>query len=184
MKKYSPLTLAFLLVSMILLLPCCSKDDNDRVSPGKYVGVPPGIPINKHYVLSFFLVDSAGKNIFSDNTASNYPFDPVTFSAHSPWSNSIGNFIPNQSSIGYFFKIIEKLEYIENDPTFQTDTLFELYPCFNQDCDTIVVYPKVYFDNGKMKVVPIQGMFRKLIWGNDTILHDGNNSIFKKHRVF
>ena len=184
MKKYSPLTLAFLLVSMILLLPCCSKDDdNDRISPGKYVGVPPGMPIYKHWRLAFILVDSNGNNIFPDNSSSNYPFDPVTFRAYSHWSDSIGVFVPSPA-IGNFFNVEELKSNIENDLGFLTDTLFEIFLCFGQECDTIIVYPRVYFDNGKMKLFQSEpGMFRKLIWGNDTIFYN-NITAFKKHRIF
>jgi len=107
----------------------CGKDDDDAGS-----GDTPS-----SFELSFYFVDSLGNNLLPYDLSENPVVNPESFSAHSDNIDDIGHYSRSEE-YGYLFHIREQFYSIRNDSIWLQDSIFYLYSCFDQECDTIKIY--------------------------------------------
>jgi hypothetical protein len=143
--------LSFLI--LILLLPSCVKEQ-ENVVPG---------PV-KSFGISFILVDSLGNNVLPYELPPNPIVDPDQFTASSDISGNIGHYYRNQE-VGHFFIMGNDVLDIQSTFTYMEDSTFYFYPCFGEQCDTVQVLKKGFFNQDS---TASSCYADRIVWSADT----------------
>lgn len=123
------------------------------------------------FSILFIIADSAGNNLLPYNLPDNPIVDPYSFHASSDWRSDIDTFIRHPEHGFLFTMTVEYYEFMD-DPGFQQDSTFNMYPCFNGQCDTVTIYHPIDFGECDAKAV---------YWGSDTTFNYHCNRILVEY---
>lgn len=118
---------------------------------------------------TFMFVDSLGNNLLPYSLPKNPVRNPEDFRAYSLYETPDFNYYNSRHEIyGHTFvfgyKYRDKIAATEN---FQKDSLFKFFICFGNNCDTVIIKPKI--ENVNLNTYVISSFSAQWVaWGSDT----------------